>query len=102
MADDFMDEKVGVAVAASAVVFSPRVRGVLHRGAVLGVSGLLLAADAVSGFVRGLVAGVGNGGAPNGRATTEAMEEDLNESTTEGNGAPAARRRRRPAGAAAS
>ena len=101
MADDLIDEKVGVAVAASAVVFSPRVRGVLHRGAVLGVSGVLMAADAVSGFVRGLKAGVSNGGTGNGKPAREGVEEDLNEAG-EGNGSPAARRRRRPEGAAVS
>ena len=102
MEDDYMDEKVGVAVAASAVVFSPKVRHLLHRGAVLGVSGVLVAADMVSGFLRGLRLGVSNGAATNGAAATDELEEQEADQVSprqEGNGAPAPRRRRRPAGA---
>jgi hypothetical protein len=96
MADDFMDEKVGVAVAASAVVFSPKVRNLLHRGAVLGVSGVLVGADMIFGFLRGLRTGAtGNGSVPSGRSIDEEVEEEQN-------GAPAARRRRRTAAAGAS
>jgi hypothetical protein len=92
-----MDEKVGVAVAASAVVFSPKVRSLLHRGAVLGVSGILVGADMLFGFLRGVRSGVtGNGVSANGKATEGGMEIDEEE-----NGAPAARRRR-PARAGAS
>jgi hypothetical protein len=95
MADDFMDEKVGVAVAASAVVFSPKVRSFLHRGAVLGVSGVLVAADMVAGFLRGLRAGVTNGAGTSGRPAAGQRVEV-------GNGSPAGRKRRRPAGAGVS
>jgi hypothetical protein len=59
--DDFTEAPVGVAVAASAVVFSPQVRRVLRRGLVLGVAGVLTAGDAVTGFVRGVRRSAGDG-----------------------------------------
>jgi hypothetical protein len=78
------------------VVFSPKVRNVLHRAAVVGVSGVLVGADMILGFFRGLRTGVaGNGAAPNGRSSDEEIDEQRN-------GAPATRRRRRPATAGAS
>jgi hypothetical protein len=61
--EDFAEGPVGVAVAASAVVFSPQVRRVLRRGLVLGVAGVLTAGDAVTGFVRGVRRSAGNGAA---------------------------------------
>ena len=36
-AKDYLDSEVAVAVAVTAAVFSPRVRGLLRRGAVYGV-----------------------------------------------------------------
>jgi hypothetical protein len=47
--EDFVKSEVAVAVAATVGVLSPRVRGVLRRGAVYGVAGLLLAGDVVGG-----------------------------------------------------
>jgi hypothetical protein len=95
--DDYMDEKVGVAVAASAAVVSPKVRNLLHRGAVVGVSGMLIATDMVAGFVRGLWTGVRS---PDGTTAEEEMAEEQRASgREEGNGAQTSRRRRRPAGA---
>lgn len=99
MADDFMDEKVGVAVAASAVVFSPKVRSLLHRGAVLGVSGVLAATDMVFGFVRGLSSGLSNGAGGDGARTNGRGARKQDEEQDE---APATPRRRRTAGAAVS
>ncbi len=55
--EDFLESEVAVAVAATAVIFSPPVRKVLRRGAVYGLAGLLIARDAVVSFGRG----VGNG-----------------------------------------
>jgi hypothetical protein len=96
-ADDYIDEKVGVAVAASAAVFSPKVRNLLHRSAVVGVSGMLVATDMVAGFLRGLWYGVRS---PNGAgAEAEAEQRPAGSRREEGNGAQTTRRRRRPAGA---
>jgi hypothetical protein len=95
-ADDYIDEKVGVAVAASAAVFSPKVRNLLHRGAVVGVSGVLIATDMVAGFLRGLWNGVKS---PDGAGAEEAEERGTASRREEGDGAQTTRRRRRPAGA---
>lgn len=56
-AEDFLDAEVGVAVAATASLFSPRVRKFLRRGAVLGVAGALMAGDVVVGIARGVARG---------------------------------------------
>ncbi len=48
-AEDYLDSHVAVAVAATAAILSPRVRKVLRRGAVYGVTGVLMAGDAISG-----------------------------------------------------
>jgi ABC-type branched-subunit amino acid transport system substrate-binding protein len=47
-----------LAVAVTAAVFSPRVRQVLHRGAVHGLAGVLIAGDAVTSFARGVGRGL--------------------------------------------
>jgi hypothetical protein len=46
--EDYLESEVVVAVAATAAVLSPRVRGVLRRGAVYGLAGVLRAGDAIS------------------------------------------------------
>jgi hypothetical protein len=61
--DEFAEGPVGVAVATSAVVFSPGVRRALRRGLVYGVAGVLTAGDAVTGLARGIRRGVRGGGA---------------------------------------
>ena len=50
--DDFLDPEVAVAVAVTAALTSPRVRGLVRRGAVYGLAGLLTASDALSSFAR--------------------------------------------------
>jgi hypothetical protein len=55
--DDFMQTEVAVAAAATAAVCSPRVRGMLRRGAVLGLAGALMAGDALATFTRGVARG---------------------------------------------
>ena len=56
--DDYLESEVVVAVAATAAVLSPRVRGVLRRGAVYGLAGVLMAGDVVSSATRNVVPGV--------------------------------------------
>ncbi len=46
--EDYLESEVVVAVAATAAVLSPRVRGMLRRGAVYGLAGVLRAGDAIS------------------------------------------------------
>lgn len=50
--EDYLESEVVVAVAATAAVMSPRVRGMLRRGAVYGLAGVLRAGDAVSSVTR--------------------------------------------------
>jgi len=58
--DDFVESEVAIAAAVAAAVFSPRVRGVLRKGAVYGVAGVLVAGDAVGSFARGVGRGAQN------------------------------------------
>jgi len=46
--EDYLESEVVVAVAATAAVLSPRVRGMLRCGAVYGLAGVLRAGDAIS------------------------------------------------------
>jgi len=60
--DDFLDSEVAVAVAATAVAFSPGARRLVRRGAVLGVAGALKATDVVTAAARGVASGVSSPG----------------------------------------
>jgi hypothetical protein len=44
---EFVESEVAVAVAATAALFSPRVRGLLRGGAVYGLAGLLTAGETI-------------------------------------------------------
>ncbi len=82
MADDNADAKVAAAVAVTAALFSPRLRGLLRRGAVHGLAGVLTAGDALASFARGVSRGLQEAPAPATRgepATTgaEAAEFEL-------------------------
>jgi hypothetical protein len=68
--DDFLDSEVAVAVAATAALASPRVRGVLRRGAVYGLAGLMTAGETISSFARG----VANGAQQTASAATRVRE----------------------------
>ncbi len=50
----YKDPHIAVAVAATAVVCSPKARAVLRRGAVYGLAGALRAGDALAAFARGV------------------------------------------------
>ena len=52
--EDYLEPEVGLAVAVTAAVASPKVRGALRRGAVYGLAGLLKAGDAVSALAQGV------------------------------------------------
>ena len=51
--DDFFDSEVAIAAGVTAALFSPRVRNVMRRGAVLGLAGVMTAGDAVVGAAKG-------------------------------------------------
>jgi hypothetical protein len=69
--DEVVEPRLALAVAAAGVIFSPKVRSVLRRGAVVALTGALLASDTVSAFRRGVARGLQtdnthNAGEPNG------------------------------------
>ncbi len=68
--DDYLDSEVAIAMAATAALLSPRVRGVLRKGAVYGLAGAFAAADTVGSFARGI--GRGAQGAAAGTVGTAA------------------------------
>ena len=85
--EDFLDSEVAVAVAATAALASPRVRGVLRRGAVYGLAGLLTAGDMISSFARGAVRGA--------QETTSAATTRVQEATQQRSPAAQGEERRR-------
>ena len=56
-----IDRDVGVAVAATAAVFSPQAREVVRKGAVYGLAGVLKAGDVVVSTARGAASGAEQG-----------------------------------------
>lgn len=56
--EDYLEPEVGVAVAVSAVIFSPPVRRVARRGAVYGLAGIMLVGDALASLAGGVGRGV--------------------------------------------
>jgi hypothetical protein len=68
--EDYIEPEVAVAVAASALLFSPRARQVARRGAVLGVAGAMKVADTVGSAARGMAdqaqSAVSSDGSPQG------------------------------------
>ena len=50
--DAFAESEVAVAVAATAALFSPRVRGLLRGGMIYGLAGLLTAGDTIFSLAR--------------------------------------------------
>lgn len=49
---EYMKPEVAVAVAVTAAVSSPRIRGMLRRGAIYGMAGALMAGDALASAAR--------------------------------------------------
>lgn len=70
-ADDFLENEVGTAVAATAVLLSPRARAIVRRGVVYGAAGVIKVTDVVIGAAWGAARGLTDGaarGAADGRA----------------------------------
>jgi hypothetical protein len=59
--EDFLETEVAAAVAATAVIFSPRVRKVLRRGLVYTVAGGLIVGEVATSAARGVGRGVQQG-----------------------------------------
>jgi hypothetical protein len=56
--DDYLESEVAAAAAATAVLLSPRVRGVMRKGLVYGTAGLMTAGDAALSVAKGAGRGV--------------------------------------------
>jgi hypothetical protein len=110
MPEDFFESEVAVAVAVTAAVFSPRVRGVLRQGLVYGVAGATVAANSVTGATRtvgravGGVLPIGIGRSDNGSASSASPARSVATRASRGATSPRASRARttrRPAAARA-
>ena len=75
--EDFLDSEVAVAVAVTAAVLSPRVRGVLRRGLVYGVAGVLKAGDALSSTVQNAAAAAQQAAGATATVGAEATKETM-------------------------
>jgi hypothetical protein len=82
-------ETVGLAVAATAAVASPKGRRVIRRGAGYGVAGVRKAGDVVVGSARGAVRGAQEG-ASSGPKQQEAPEGSSPTTASAGTASPAA------------
>jgi hypothetical protein len=71
--EDFMEPEVAVTAAVTAVVFSPKGRKLLRRGAVYGLAGLLVVGDALSSVARGVGQGAQKVGASAAQAARTTM-----------------------------
>ncbi len=67
-----IDREVGLAVAATTALLSPRAREVARKGAVYGLAGVLKVGDVVVGTARGAVRGASEGVGSTGASKSEA------------------------------
>jgi hypothetical protein len=82
-AKDYMKPEVGVAVAVTAALTSPRMRGMLRRGAVYGMAGVLMASDAIASAARSTTRAAQKAAASAesaSRSATEQAEVDMDRS----------------------
>jgi len=79
--EDYAGSEIAVAVAATAAILSPRVRGAVRKGLVFGLAGALMAGDAVASFARGVSRGAQQVGVP---GTTGAKSSGNGATATEG------------------
>ncbi len=73
--DDLLEPEVLIVAGVTAAVVSPPVRKVLHKGAVLGLAGLLIAGDKIAAAARGIGQGaqrMASSGTNGTSGTTEA------------------------------
>ncbi|HEU5370217.1 MAG TPA: hypothetical protein VFU69_17225 [Ktedonobacterales bacterium] len=84
--DDFLETEVAAAVAATAALFSPRVRKVLRRGLVYTVAGGLIAGEVVTSAARGIGRGV-----QQGMTSARQFSQDGGEQKSNGQGESEAR-----------
>ncbi len=80
--EDFLEPEVAVAAAVTAVVFSPKGRKFLRRGAVYGLAGLLMAGDAVASLARGVGEGAQRVGASAAQAARTTIDQAQQQAST--------------------
>jgi hypothetical protein len=80
--EDFLEPEVAATAAVTAVVFSPRGRRLLRRGAVYGLAGLLIAGDALASVARGVGQGAQRVGASAAQAARTTMEQAQQQAST--------------------
>jgi hypothetical protein len=80
--EDVASRESAFVAAATAAVLSPRVRGVLRRGAVYGVAGALKAGEVVAGAARGAARGFQDGSSEAGEPATPAEQAASSTPTT--------------------
>ncbi len=73
--EDFLEPEIAVVAAVTATVFSPRVRNFLRRGVVYGVTGALIAGDAVTSFARNIGHGFQQAAASGAPASEQAAPD---------------------------
>jgi hypothetical protein len=84
--EDYLETEVGIAVAATAIVLSPQVRGWLRKGAVYVVAGGIKVGDAVAGAARGVAQEAQHVTADGAGAVRETVHDTVQEARTTGRG----------------
>jgi hypothetical protein len=77
--EDYLEPEIAVTAAVTAVLFSPRGRQILRRGAVYSIAGVMIAGDAIASFARNIGQGFKQTG-------TETQEGALPEGAPQGQG----------------
>jgi hypothetical protein len=80
--EDFLEPEVAVTAAVTAVVFSPKGRKFLRRGAVYGLAGLLMAGDALASLARGVGEGAQRVGASAAQSARTTMDQAQQQAST--------------------
>ena len=95
--EDFADPEVGLAIAATALLASPKARNFLRQGAVFGLAALIRAGDAMGNAARGAASGVqqvaSDGAQAVQQTTTEARTTPRGKGTRGGSAATSSKER---------
>ncbi len=73
--EDYLEPEIAVTAAVTAVVFSASGRKFLRRGAVYGLTGILVAGDAIASAARSVGQGVKSASASATQATSNVMQQ---------------------------
>ncbi|HEX4205493.1 MAG TPA: hypothetical protein VHZ51_15130 [Ktedonobacteraceae bacterium] len=73
--EDFLEPEIAVTAAVAAAVFSPKGRRLLRRGVVYGLSGVLVAGDAVTALSRNVGHGLQSVGTSAAQATRNLTQQ---------------------------